>query len=270
VRVSTLELFFDLVFVSTVTQFARLLAAEPNITGAAEVILLFSVTWYAYDSYAWLTNALAHDIAAHRLLLLQGMAGFLVMALAIPSTFDGGGLPFAVAYAFVVLLHSALYIRGTTPSEARAMRAIAPYNLIVATLVLMAAIEGGTAQWVLMVIAATVLWSLGLFVSLDGFRVVASHFAERHELLIIVALGESIVVLGAGAGHHTVGLPTATIAMLGLTLTGCLWWTYFTDEKQIEYALRSANVRQRPDLASSYTATCTSSYYSASSSSHPG
>jgi low temperature requirement protein LtrA len=67
--------------------------------------------------------------------------------------------------------------------------------------------------------------------------------------LIIVALGESIVVLGAGAGHHTVGLPTATIAMLGLTLTGCLWWTYFTDEKQIEYALRSANVRQRPDLA---------------------
>jgi low temperature requirement protein LtrA len=249
VRVSTLELFFDLVFVSTVTQFARLLAAEPNITGAAEVILLFSVTWYAYDSYAWLTNALAHDIAAHRLLLLQGMAGFLVMALAIPSTFDGGGLPFAVAYAFVVLLHSALYIRGTTPSEARAMRAIAPYNLIVATLVLMAAIEGGTAQWVLMVIAATVLWSLGLFVSLDGFRVVASHFAERHELLIIVALGESIVVLGAGAGHHTVGLPTATIAMLGLTLTGCLWWTYFTDEKQIEYALRSANVRQRPELA---------------------
>jgi low temperature requirement protein LtrA len=248
-RVSSLELFFDLVFVFTLTQFTRLLAAEPNFTRAAEVVLLFSVTWYAYDSFAWLTNALALDVLAYRLLLLEGMAGFLVMALAIPTTFDGGGAPFAVAYVFVVLLHSALYICGTTPGEARAMRAIAPYNLTVAMLVLAAGIAGGNAQWALMVIAAALLWSSGLFISLDGFRVVASHFAERHGLLIIVALGESIVVLGAGAGRESVGFRTATIAMLGLALSACLWWTYFTDEHRIEHALSSANARERPQLA---------------------
>jgi low temperature requirement protein LtrA len=249
VRVSTLELFFDLVFVFTLTQFTRLFAVEPNLTGAAEVVLLFSITWYAYDSFAWLTNALALDAVAHRLLLLEGMAGFLVMALAVPSTFGGGGVPFAIANFFVILLHSALYIRGTTPGEAQAMRAIAPYNLIVATLVLAAAIAGGSTQWTLMVIAAAALWSSGLFISLDGFRVVASHFAERHALLIIIALGESIVVLGAGTGHEKVGLDTATIAMLGLALSACLWWTYFTDEHQIETALRTAGARRRPQLA---------------------
>ena len=124
-----------------------------------EVVLLFSVTWYAYDSFAWLTNAVNVDVLAYRLLLLEGMAGFLVMALAVPSTFDGGAVPFAVAYLFVILLHSALYIRATTPSEAQAMRAIAPYNVIVATLVLTAAVAGGNAQWTLMVVAAAVLWS---------------------------------------------------------------------------------------------------------------
>ena len=248
-RVSTLELFFDLVFVFTLTQFTRLLAAEPNFAGAAEVVLLFSITWYAYDSFAWLTNTLALDAVAYRLLLLEGMAGFLVMALAVPSTFGGGGVPFAVAYFVVVLLHSALYIRGTTPSEAQAMRAIAPLNLLVATLVLTAAIAGGSTQWALMIIAVAILWSSGLCISLDGFRVVASHFAERHGLLIIVALGESIVVLGAGTGHETVGLHSATIAILGLALSACLWWTYFRDERQIEHALRRANARQRPRLA---------------------
>jgi low temperature requirement protein LtrA len=249
VRVSTLELFFDLVFVFTLTQFTRLFAAEPNFTGAAEVVLLFSITWYAYDSFTWLTNALALDAVAYRLLLLEGMAGFLVMALAVPSTFLGGGVPFAIANFFVILLHSALYIRGTTPGEARAMRAIAPYNLIVATLVLAAAIAGGSTQWTLMVIAAAALWSSGLFISLDGLRVVASHFAERHGLLIIVALGESIVAIGAGTGHEKVGLDTTTIALLGLALSACLWWTYFIDEHEIEHALRTANARERPRIA---------------------
>jgi low temperature requirement protein LtrA len=93
VRVSTLELFFDLVFVFTITQFTRMVADEPNATGLAKVALLFSVTWYAYDSFAWLTNALALDVAAYRLLLLEGMAGFLVMALAIPDHVRGRRTP---------------------------------------------------------------------------------------------------------------------------------------------------------------------------------
>jgi len=82
VRVSTLELFFDLVFVFTVTQLTVLLADEPDAAGLVKVVLLLSVIWWMYDGYAWLTNALALDVLAHRLLLIGGMAGFLIMALA--------------------------------------------------------------------------------------------------------------------------------------------------------------------------------------------
>jgi low temperature requirement protein LtrA len=179
VRVSTLELFFDLVFAFTLTQFTWLLAGEPSTTRLAEVIVLFSVTWYAYDSFAWLTNALALDVLAYRLLLLEGMAAFLIMALAIPSTFNGGGVAFAIAYVVVVLLHSALFMRATSAAEARAMRGIAPYNVVVALLVLGGGIAGGVVQWTLMLAAGAVLWSSGLFISLDGFRIATSHFVER-------------------------------------------------------------------------------------------
>jgi len=249
VRVSTLELFFDLVFVFTLTQFTRLLAEQPDAIGLVKVVLLFSVVWYAYDSFAWLTNALALDVVAYRLLLLEGMAGFLVMALAIPSTFAGGGVAFGVAYLVVIALHSGLYIRATSAAEARAMRAIAPYNLLVALLVLVGALVGGQAQWVLMILAAAALWSSILFISLEGFQVAAAHFVERHGLLVIVALGESVVVLGAGANHAHVGLDLVLIAVLGLALSATLWWMYFGDEQRIEHAMLSAPAPQRPRLA---------------------
>jgi low temperature requirement protein LtrA len=249
VRVSTLELFFDLVFVFTLTQFTRLVADQPNATGVAKVVLLFSVAWYAYDSFAWLTNALALDVLAYRLLLLEGMAGFLVIALAIPTTFEGGGVAFGVSYLFVVALHSGLYIRATSPGEARAMRAIAPFNLLVALLVLAAGIAGGSAQWALMVSATALLWSSGLFIPLEGFQIAASHFVERHGLLVIIALGESIVALGAGAGNVEVGFELALIAVLGLALSASLWWLYFGDEERIEHAMLSTPPGERPRRA---------------------
>jgi low temperature requirement protein LtrA len=249
VRVSTLELFFDLVFVFTLTQFTRLVANQPNPTGLAKVVLLFSVAWYAYDSFAWLTNALALDVLAYRLLLLEGMAGFLVIALAIPTTFEGGGVAFGVAYLFVVVLHSGLYIRATSAGEARAMRSIAPFNLLVALLVLAVGIAAGNTQWALMVSAAALLWSSGLFIPLEGFQIAASHFVERHGLLVIIALGESIVALGAGAGNVKVGFELALIAVLGLALSTSLWWLYFGDEERIERAMLSTPPDERPRRA---------------------
>jgi low temperature requirement protein LtrA len=249
VRVSTLELFFDLVFVFTLTQFTRLIANQPNAAGLAKVVLLFSVTWYAYDSFAWLTNALALDVVAYRLLLLEGMAGFLVIALAIPTTFEGGGGAFGVAYLIVIALHSGLYIRATSAREARAMRAIAPFNLLVALLVLAAGIAGGNAQWALMVIAVALLWSSALFIPLEGFQIAASHFVERHGLLVIIALGESIVALGAGAGNVKVGFELALIAVLGLALSTSLWWLYFGEEERIERAMLSTPPDERPRRA---------------------
>ncbi len=249
VRVSTLELFFDLVFVFTVTQLTVLLADEPDAAGLVKVVLLLSVIWWMYDGYAWLTNALALDVLAHRLLLIGGMAGFLIMALAVPTTFEGGGVAFGVGYLVVVALHGGLYIKETSVGEARAMLGIAPYNLLAALLLLAGGFAGGETQWVLVVAAAVLFWCVPLLVSLEGFQISASHFVERHGLVVIVALGESIVVLGVGAGGAQVGLELALIALLGLALSTGLWWTYFGDEEHIEHAMLSTPLDERTRLA---------------------
>jgi low temperature requirement protein LtrA len=249
VRVSTLELFFDLVFVFTLTQLTGLLAAEPDRVGLLKIVLLLSVIWWIYDGYVWLTNALPLDALRHRLLLVGGMAGFLVMALAIPTTFEGSGAAFGVGYLVVVVLHSGLFMYETSSTNASAVRGIVPYNVAAALLLLAGGILGGDAQWVFFVVAAGLLWSVPLLVSLEGFRIAASHFVERHGLVVIVALGESIVVVGVGAGGAEVGLELGLIAVLGLALSASLWWTYFGNEQSIEEAMVAAPAGQRPGLA---------------------
>jgi low temperature requirement protein LtrA len=249
VRVSTLELFFDLVFVFTLTQLTGLLAAGADWSSLAEVVLLFSAIWWIYDGYVWLTNALTVDVLGSRLLLIGGMAGFLIMALAIPTTFDDGGVAFGVGYLAVVALHSGLYVRATSARDAAAIRGIVPYNLVAAALLLGAGFAGGALKWALVAAAALLLWSVPFIVPLEGFQIAASHFVERHGLVVIVALGESIVVLGAGAAGAEVGLELALIALLALALSASLWWTYFRDEEPIEHAMLSAPPAERPRLA---------------------
>ncbi|HEX7256091.1 MAG TPA: low temperature requirement protein A [Gaiellaceae bacterium] len=249
VRVSTLELFFDLVFVFTLTQLTGLLAEDSDLSGLAKVVLLFSVIWWIYDGYVWLTNALTVDVLGSRLLMIGGMAGFLIMALAIPTTFGDGGVAFGLGYLAVVALHSGLYMRATSARDAAAIRGIVPYNLAAALLLLGAGFAGGALKWGLVIAAAALLWSVPFIVPLEGFQITASHFVERHGLVVIVALGESIVVLGAGAAGAEVGLELAFIALLALALSASLWWTYFRDEGPFEHALLSAPAARRPRLA---------------------
>jgi low temperature requirement protein LtrA len=249
VRVSTLELFFDLVFVFTLTELTGLLAADADLAGLAKVVLLFSVIWWIYDGYVWLTNALTVDVVGSRLLLIGGMAGFLVMALALPTTFDDGGVAFGAGYLAVVALHSGLYMRATSARDAAAIRGIVPYNVLAALLLLGGGFADGALKWGLLVVAALLVWSVPFIVPLEGFQVSAPHFVERHGLVVIVALGESIVVLGAGAAGAEVGIELAVIALLALALSASLWWTYFRDERSFEHAMLSAPAARRPRLA---------------------
>ena len=249
VRVSSLELFFDLVFVFTATQLTGLLASDPTWGGFGKVVLLLSVIWWIYDGYVWLTNTVALDVVGHRLLLLGGMAGFLIMALAIPTTFDDGGVAFGIGYLAVVSLHGWLYLRATSPSEAEAIRGIVPYNIASALLLIAAGFVEGDAQWVLLAAPAAMLWAVPYITSMEGFQVAASHFVERHGLVLIVALGESIVVLGAGAGGAEVGLELGLIAVLALALSASLWWTYFSHEEEVEAALVATPQAERPQVA---------------------
>ena len=116
VRVSTLELFFDLVFVFTITQLTGLLVEGVDAEAVYRVVVMLLLIWWMYDGYAWQTNAIATDRLRFRLLLIGGMGGFLVVALAIPEAYEGDGVAFGIGYLVVIALHAAMYVRGTSAS----------------------------------------------------------------------------------------------------------------------------------------------------------
>jgi low temperature requirement protein LtrA len=252
VRVSTLELFFDLVFVFTITQLTTVLVREPNGRGVLQVLLMLGVIWWMYGGYAWLTNAVAPQGATRRLLLLGGMAGFLVVALAIPRAFRGSGLTFGLAYLVVIAVHGGLFIRATATSVSAAFRGIAPINGVAALMVLGGGIAGGDAEYVLWALAFLVTWfGTPLLTDDSGFEIGPAHFVERHGLVVIVAIGESIVAIGIGAAGLPVDLALVGLAVIGLALSACLWWAYFGGggDEDAERALREAPPAARPRMA---------------------
>jgi low temperature requirement protein LtrA len=248
-RVSTLELFFDLVFVFTITQLTGVLVEGGGVTPIAQVVVMLLLIWWMYDGYAWLTNAITTDRLRFRLLLIGGMGGFLVIALAVPHAYDGDGLAFGLGYLAVVLLHAGMYVRGTSVSEVRAILRIVPFNIVAVVLVLVGGALGGTTQWFAWALAAALLWVTPRFTSVEGFVVAVSHFVERHGLVVIVALGESIVVIGAGAAGLALDVGLALVALLSLALSAALWWVYFSDEEAVERAFHEARPSGRAQLA---------------------
>ena len=230
-RVSTLELFFDLVFVFTITQLTGVLSRDLTPAGALRVLLIFGVLWWMYAGYAWLTNARTPAGLPERLLLLLGMAGFLVIGLAIPDAFArrGEAIALGLGYLLVVAVHGALYQRLN-----RNILRVVPFNVLSALLVIAAGIFGvsggeerpaGYALWV----AALAVQALSpLIVHPQGrFLIQPSHFVERHGALIIVAFGESVADIGIGAAGHPVTITLITQAALALALAAALWWAYF-------------------------------------------
>jgi len=251
VRVSTLELFFDLVFVFTITQLTAVLAHETSLRGLLQVVLMLGLIWWMYSGYVWLTNAVAPDRMERRMVLLGGMAAFLIVALAIPHAFGAGGAAFGVAYLCVVGVHTGMFAKGTSARTLRAVTGLAPYNLLSALLVLAGGIAGGTAQYVLWSAAFAFEWvTPSLIHGAKGFEISPGHFVERHGLVVLIAIGESIVAVGAGAAEEPLDLQLAAVAALGLALSACLWWLYFGgDAARAEEALAAAPPERRPRLA---------------------
>jgi low temperature requirement protein LtrA len=245
-RVTTLELFFDLVFVFTITQLSAVLAHDLRWEGVARVAIMLGLIWYMYGGYAWLTNAIAMHEPFNRALLLAGMCGYLVVALALPSAFRGSGLTFGLGYLGVVVVHAWLFAHAAGADAARAILRLAPSNLASAVAVLIGGALGGTAQVVLWSLALLAIWVVPRSVGGDDFDVAPAHFVERHGLVIIVAIGESVVAIGIGAGGLAVDAELLVVAMLGLLLSAGLWWTYFGgDDERAERALARLGRRQR-------------------------
>jgi low temperature requirement protein LtrA len=250
-RVSTLELFFDLVFVFTITQLSTLLVHETSWKGVLQVVLMLGVIWWMYDGYAWLTNAVPPDRPGRRVFLLAAMAAFLVLALTIPQAFKGSGASFGIAYLAIVLIHAGLFASSTSQKITSAIFELAPLNVLSALFVLAGGIAGGTAQYVFWAIAFLTEWATPFFLQSGGFLIAPAHFVERHGLVVIIAIGESVVAVGIGAGGLPIDLTLVGVAVLGLLLSACLWWAYFGsgDADRAERALSGAPAAERQLLA---------------------
>jgi len=237
VRVSTLELFFDLVFVFTVTQLTELLAEHLTLATLGDVMLILVVVWWMYSGYAWLTNAVAPSSTTRRTLLLTGMAGFLVMALAIPEAFGEYGWLFGVSYLVVNVVHSALF-RQAGPAARVAMRVITPMNIVAALLVLAGGFLPEPYRHLCWIAAPIVQIVTSYVHRIEMHSIVAGHFVERHSLVMIIAIGESIIAIGLGfAGVH-LGAGAILTAVAGLCIAYYLWWYYFAgDDSRAEHVL---------------------------------
>jgi low temperature requirement protein LtrA len=248
VRVSTLELFFDLVFVFTITQLTGVLVEGVDAEALYRVVVMLLLIWWMYDGYAWLTNAISTDRLGFRLLLIGGMGGFFVVALAIPDAYDGDGVAFGIGYLAVIALHAAMYIRGTSASEVRAILRVVPFNLLAAGLVLTGGALGGAAQEALWTPTAVLLWATPWLTTVEGFVISVAHFVERHGLVVIIALGESIIAIGAAAAELDLDAGVALVALVALCLSAALWWVYFSDEEAVEAAMNATSPERRPRL----------------------
>ena len=227
-RVTPLELFFDLVFVLALTQCTALMAVDPTWAGIARGLLVLAVLWWSWVGYAWLTSVVDPEEGAVRLAIFAAMAAFLVAALSVPNAFGDDALTFACAYAIVRSAHIWLFTIASRdePELRKSVTGLGMSTAIGVTLLVCASFTDGLLQGA--------IWALALVLDVGGpylfgsrgWQLMPGHFAERHGLIVIIALGESIVAIGVGASTELdAGVVIASV--LGIAIAAALWWLYF-------------------------------------------
>jgi low temperature requirement protein LtrA len=251
-RVTPLELFFDLVFVLALTQCTTLIAHSPTWGGMLRGLLALGMLWWSWVGYAWLTSVLDPEEGAVRLAIFAAMAAFLVAALGVPGAFGSEALLFACAYAVVRAAHIVLFMLASREDATlrRSVLGLAGSTAIGAGLLFVAAAASGDLR--------VAIWGLALLLDTggpflfgqDGWKLVPGHFAERHGLIVLIALGESIVAIGVGS-RASLDAGIVAAAVLGIVVAAALWWVYF-DVTSIVAARRLAKTapgRERNEIA---------------------
>ena len=243
-QVAPLELFFDLVFVFAFTQVTSLMSEHPTWEGLAQGMLVMAAVWWAWTAYAWLTNTLNTDEGLVRLSIFAVMATMLVASLAVPVAFGDDGVLFGVAYLIVRLLHLVVYAQGSHGDRtliAQIWR-FAPSSILGPVAIIVAGtVDDTTARMLIWLGALGVDYGGAVLAGMEGWRVSPGHFAERHGLIVIIALGESIVATGLGLSGVELGAPEIAGAVLGTVIAAGMWWTYFdVVAKVAEQMLRQA------------------------------
>ena len=241
-RVSPLELFFDLVFVLAITQCTALMSHDPTWRGIGRGLVVLGLLWWSWVGYAWLTSVVDPDEGGVRLVLFAAMAALLVTSLCVPDAFGDLGLTLALAYGGVRVAHIALFVLASRddPGLRQAVAGLAVSTAIGVGILVVGSFFDGQARCAIWAAALVFDMAGPLFIDTSGWRLVAGHFAERHGLIMIVALGESIVAIGVGAEAGVDG-GVIVAAILGIAVACAFWWAYF-DVAALMAARRLAEV----------------------------
>jgi low temperature requirement protein LtrA len=228
-RVTPLELFFDLVFVFGFTQVTTVLSDDPTWSGLGHGLLILAALWWAWAAYAWLTNTVDPGEGVVWGAMLVALAAMFVAALAVPEAFDRHGVVFGVAFLIVNVMHLTLYALGARGDRdlLAAILRIAPAALAGATLIVAAGFVHGALRPLLWVAALAVGLFGPLLGGMSGWRVQPAHFVERHGLIVIIAIGESLIAIGLGARDTGLGTGVIVAAVLGLVVVTSFWLAYF-------------------------------------------
>ena len=228
-QVTPLELFFDLTFVFAMTQVTVLLADDPTWGGVLRGMLVLAALWWAWGVYAWLTSAMDVDEGGVRLAMLAAMGAMFGVALAVPGAFGDDAVFFGVAYFLVRLLHLVLSaIVGRDDAARRgALLRFAPTAMLGASLIVLAGFLEGRLRIAVWLVALAVDYLGPVIVGVgQGWRIAPEHFAERYGLIVLIALGESIIAIGLGAGLE-LDSGVVVASALGIVVVSSLWWLYF-------------------------------------------
>jgi len=228
-RVTPLELFFDLVFVLAITQCTALMAADPSWQGMGRGLVVLGVLWWCWVGYAWLTSVVDPEEGLVRIAIFASTAALLVAALCVPHVFNNTGLVFAVSYGIARYMQVVLlYLAGRDSPNLRhsVVTGLSGSTAVAIALLVVASQLDGAAQGACWVLALALDMAGPLFFGVEGWMLVPAHFAERHGLILLIAIGESIVAIGAGA-HAEVDAGVITAAILGVVVAATLWWLYF-------------------------------------------
>jgi low temperature requirement protein LtrA len=224
--VKPLELYFDLVFVLGFTQCTALMAANPSWEAVAQGMLVLAMLWWAWTGYAWLTSVIDPEEGSVRIAFFAAMAAFLVVSLCVPEAFDDLALTFALAYGVVRAAHIALFLIASRdePGLRRSTTGLAVSTAIGVGLLVAASAFDGAPQAGLWILALVLDYGGPYFFGVEGWRMMPRHFAERFGLIVIIALGESIVAIGVGVEKSEIDAGIVGAAVLGVVVAAALWW----------------------------------------------
>jgi low temperature requirement protein LtrA len=227
-RVTPLELFFDLVFVLAITECTTLMAHHPTWSGLGQGLLVLGVLWWAWASYAWLTSVIDPEAGAVRLVFFAAMASMLIAAISVPEAFGDLALVFALSIGLFRVAHIALFTIASadSPDLRRSTMGLAVSTAVAVTILAVASAFDGIPQAALWVLALALDFGGPYVFGEEGWQLAPGHFAERHGLIIIIALGESIVEIGTGAAGH-LNFEIGVAAVLGVGVAAAMWWVYF-------------------------------------------